>query len=151
MADFLSTYYLWIKVGHIVSVISWMAGLLYLPRIFVYHAEQIDAGVADTSVFVVMERKLLKFIMNKAMIATWLFGILLIGTPGIIDFGSDIWFYVKLLSVIAMTLYHVWLAKRQKDFELGQNAVSSKTFRLLNEIPAVLMIIIVIMVVVKPF
>ena len=150
MLDILSSFYLWIKALHLISVISWMAGLLYLPRIFVYHAEQIQNGVEDTSVFVVMERKLFHFIMAKAMIATWIFGILLVLTPGIVDFSS-FWFYVKLVCVIAMTGYHEWLGKRQDDFEGGTNKLTSKTFRMLNEIPAVLMILIVIMVVVKPF
>lgn len=133
------------------SVISWMAGLLYLPRIFVYHAEQIYKGVDDTSVFVVMEIKLYHFIMNKAMMATWVFGIILIFTPGIINFTQDYWFYVKFIFILALTIYHVWLGKRQDDFENGTNRLSSKTYRMLNEIPAVFMIIIVLMVVLKPF
>ena len=128
-----------------------MAGLLYLPRLFVYHAEQLEKGGMDTSVFITMERKLLKFIMNKAMMATWIFGLLLVGTPGIVDLGQDFWFYGKFLFVVLMTAFHVWLSRCQKDFEAGQNQRSSRTYRMVNEIPAVFMVIIVALVVVKPF
>ncbi len=151
MADFLSALYPWIKAFHIMSLISWMAGLLYLPRIFVYHVEQLDKGAKETAVFEVMERKLYHFIMNYAMMASWLFGILLILTPGVISFSDSFWFHVKLVFVIALTAYHVWLGKRQDDFEAGTNRLTSRTYRLLNEVPAVFMIVIVIMVVVKPF
>lgn len=150
MGDLLSSVYPWVKAFHIISVISWMAGLLYLPRLFVYHSEQIASGVTDTSVFMTMEQKLYHFIMNRAFVATWLFGLLLIGTPGVVDFSS-FWFWIKIAAVIGMSVYHVWLGKRQDDFERGENKISSKTYRLLNEVPAVLMVIIVIMVVVKPF
>ena len=128
-----------------------MAGLLYLPRLFVYHAEQLENNEIKTDVFEIMEKKLFHFIMNRAMIATWIFGILLLFTPGIAGFGSTFWIYAKLIFVVAMTAYHIWLGRRQDDFENGKNTISSKTYRLLNEVPAVFMIIIVILVVVKPF
>lgn len=150
MLDLLSGAYLWIKALHIMSVIAWMAGLLYLPRLFVYHAEQIEAGGQNTAVFVTMERKLYHFIMNQAIAATWIFGILLLITPGVIDFSS-IWIWVKIVMILAMSVFHVWLGKRQDEFERGENTRSSRTYRLLNEVPAVLMVIIVVMVVVKPF
>lgn len=127
-----------------------MAGLLYLPRIFVYHAEQIEAGKDDLEVFVTMERKLFHFIMDKAIGATWLFGVLLMLTPGVVDFSSY-WFWIKMSLVIAMSGFHFWLGRRQDDFENGVNSVSSRTFRMVNEIPAVIMIFVVVMVVVKPF
>lgn len=127
-----------------------MAGLLYLPRIFVYHAEQIEAGKEDLSVFVTMEKKLFHFIMDKAIGATWLFGILLVLTPGVVDFSSY-WFWIKLVMVIAMSAFHVWLGRRQDEFEAGTNTRSSRTYRMLNEVPAVLMIFIVVLVIVKPF
>jgi len=130
---------------------SWMAGLLYLPRIFVYHAEQIENNSQENDVFIVMERKLFHFIMNKAMLATWFFGLTLLVTPGIAGFGVSYWIYLKILCVIAMTGYHIWLGKRQDDFESGANTIASKTYRMLNEVPAVLMVLIVIFVVVKPF
>lgn len=150
MGDFLSSFYPWVKAIHIISVISWMAGLLYLPRVFVYHSEQIEAGAQDTSVFITMEKKLYHFIMNKAIGATWLFGILLILTPGIADFSS-FWFWIKIASVVAMSAFHIWLGRRQDEFERGENSLSSRTYRMINEIPAVLMVIIVVMVIVKPF
>jgi putative membrane protein len=151
MSDLLISAYPWIKAFHIISVISWMAGLLYLPRLFVYHAEQIEKNAKEVAVFEVMEKKLFHFIMNKAMIASWVFGIILLLTPGIAGFGFSYWVYFKIICVLAMTIYHVWLGKRQNDFENGLNKLTSKTYRMLNEVPAVLMILIVILVIVKPF
>lgn len=147
--DWLSSYYEWIKAGHIVSVISWMAGMFYLPRLFVYHAEKATPGSELDQTFQVMEYKLLKLIMTPAMISSWVFGLLLISLGGI-DFGS-IWGWVKIISVILMTGTHGWLSKQQKVFAAGKNTLTGRKFRLVNEIPTVLMLLIIVAVVVKPF
>lgn len=150
MNDLLSLLYPWIKSLHVVSVMSWMAGMFYLPRLFVYHAERGAVGTPMHETFVVMEHKLLKLIMNPAMIATWVFGILLVLTPGLIDWGSG-WPWVKVVAVLAMSVMHGWLGARRKEFEAGVNTRSGRTYRLANEVPTVLMLVIVIVVVVKPF
>lgn len=149
MMAWLADYYDWLKAFHVMSVIAWMAGMFYLPRLFVYHAEQAAVGSELDQTFQVMERKLLKLIMNPAMISTWFFGLLLIGL-GMLDFGS-VWGWVKLLSVIAMTGMHGWLGARRKEFLEGTNTRPGKTYRLANEVPTVLMVLIVIAVIVKPF
>jgi protoporphyrinogen IX oxidase len=150
MNDLLSMLYPWITTLHIVSVISWMAGMFYLPRLFVYHAERGAIGTEMHETFKIMELKLLKLIMNPAMIATWVFGLLLVMTPGVIDWGS-VWPWVKAAGVLAMSGMHGWLSARRKEFAAGVNTRSGRTYRLANEVPTVLMLIIVIMVVVKPF
>lgn len=150
ISDFLSMSYPWIKAIHIMAVISWMAGLFYLPRLFVYHAERVETGSETDGLFQVMEVKLLRFIMNKAMIATWIAGLLMVLTPGIIDW-SAVWPYIKGISVIAMTWFHMWLAGRRKDFERGENVLTGRRYRMMNEVPTVLMLIIVVSVVVRPF
>ncbi len=139
--------YLWLKALHVISIISWMAGLVYLPRLFVYHTMQ-QAGSDTGETFKVMERKLLKMIMNPAMIASWLFGLIVAVQ---IDAFSQPWFHVKLLLVVLMTGFHMMLGKWRKDFEADRNEKSEKFFRVVNEVPTVLMIVIVIMVIVKPF
>ena len=144
-------YYEWIKAFHIIAVISWMAALLYLPRLFVYHAGP-EGLVQETSeTFKVMERRLRKAIMTPAMIATWILGLLLALTPGTILPDIPVWFIVKFLAVLAMSGFHGWLVKCQKDFENDRNIRTSRQFRLANEVPTVLMIVIVIMVIVRPF
>lgn len=148
LTDLLSSAYPWTKAFHIMSVMSWMAGLFYLPRLMVYHAEQADPNGLLNDTFQVMERRLLRAIMNPAMIATWLFGLALVFTPGIVDW-SDSWPWAKAACVIAMTWFHHWLAKRRKDFEAGKNAVSGRQYRMMNEVPTVLMIVIVLSVVLK--
>ena len=150
MADILAAAYPWTKVLHIVSMVTWMAGLFYLPRLFVYHAETAPAGSAQSGTFQTMERKLLRQIMNPAMMATWIFGILLAATPGIVSWTSG-WIYVKLAAVVALTGYHEWLARRCRDFARDENRLSGRTYRLVNELPVVALLIIVTMVVVKPF
>jgi len=147
--SWLAGYYEWIKAFHVISVIAWMAGMFYLPRLFVYHVEKAEVGSELDQTFQVMERKLLKLIMNPAMISTWLFGLVLIGL-GMLDFGS-VWGWVKFLSVIAMTGMHGWLSARSKDFAAGTNTRPGRTYRLANEVPTVLMFLIVIAVIVKPF
>lgn len=150
MLDILSTAYPWTKVLHIVSVVAWMAGLFYLPRLFVYHAERAANGGELAETFAVMERKLLRGIMNPAMTATWIFGIALALTPGLVDWGRG-WIYVKLAAVTALTVFHHWLALRRKDFARGENRVSGRIWRLVNELPLVALVVVVTMVVVRPF
>lgn len=150
MTDYLIAMYPWLKAGHIISVISWMAGIFYLPRLFVHHSEKVEVPSQTDRLFSMMESKLLKVIMTPAMLATWGFGLSLAVIPGVLDW-SDIWPWVKLMSIIAMTWFHFWLAKRQRDFELGDNQLTGKTYRIMNEVPTVLLLVIVIMVVVRPF
>lgn len=148
MGDLLSDIYPWTKALHIMSVISWMAGLFYLPRLFVHHVENADQVNGLNDVFQMMEYKLLRVIMNPAMIATWIFGLALVFTPGIVDW-SEIWPWTKALSVLGMTWFHHWLAKRRKDFAAGTNHLTGRNYRMMNEVPTVLMIVIVLSVVVK--
>jgi putative membrane protein len=143
--------YPWIKSLHIVAMVAWMAGLFYLPRLFVYHSERASPGSEQSEVFKVMERKLLRLIMNPAMVATWVFGVLLALTPGLVDWSGAAWMYVKLLMVLGLTLFHHWLALRRKDFARDANKVSGRTFRLMNELPLAALVVIVVMVVVRPF
>ena len=148
IGDFLAGAYPWVKALHIMSVISWMAGLFYLPRLFVHHAEKVVAGEKANEIFIMMEAKLLRVIMNPAMIATWVFGLMLVFTPGIVDW-SLVWPWSKAAAVLIMTWFHHWLAERRKDFMRGENSVSGKHYRMMNEVPTLLMIIIVLSVVVK--
>lgn len=146
--DFLSEYYLWTKSLHVVSVIAWMAGLFYLPRLFVYHVEQVEPESSTDAMFQVMERRLLKAIINPASFGTWIFGLGLVFTPGIVSW-SEVWPWTKAAAVIGMTLFHHWLAWRRKDFVKGTNRFTGRQFRLANEVPTVLMIVIVFSVIVK--
>ena len=139
----------WLKACHIISVIAWMAALLYLPRLFVYHCET-AAGSAESERFKVMERRLLKQIATPAMIAAWTFGILLVLTPGVIDWGWP-WWHVKLAAVIALSGFHGLLARWQRDFLHDRNVRPQRFYRMVNEVPTLLMVVIVIMVVVRPF
>jgi putative membrane protein len=148
MADFLNGAYLWVKALHVIAVVAWMAGLFYLPRLFVYHAEQVEAGSKTEAMFLTMERRLLRAIMAPASVAVWLFGLMLVATPGIVDWGQ-VWPWSKAAAVIAMTLYHHWLARRWKDFAAGRNRLSGRQYRLMNEVPTLLLIVIVLSVIVK--
>ena len=148
MTDLLALAYPWIKSLHIIAVITWMAGVFYLPRLFVYHAEQSEPGDSRDQVFTVMEFKLYRYIMNPSIIAVWLFGLLLAATPGIVHW-SAIWPWVKAVGVLGMTWFHMWLGKRRKDFASGQNRLSGRNYRLMNEVPTILLIAIVVAVVVK--
>lgn len=148
MLDVLGEYYLWIKAVHIMAVISWMAGLFYLPRLFVYHTRVATDGDQD-HLFQIMESKLMRIIMRPAMIVTWLFGLALVFTPGVISW-DDAWVWVKAVAVIAMTGFHESLAKHARNFAAGENTKDEKYFRRINEIPTVLMVLIVIMVIVRP-
>lgn len=147
MAGFLGEGYLWVKALHAISIIAWMAGLFYLPRLFVYHT-QVAVGTEQSELFKVMERKLYRFIMNPAMMASWLFGLLLMVN---LEAWSEGWFHVKLTCVILMQGFHHVCAKWMKNFARDDNQKSEKFFRLANEVPTILMIVIVILVIVKPF
>ena len=140
--------YLLFKSLHLIAVISWMAGLLYLPRIFVYHVENLK-DKNTSSVFKTMERKLYFYIMMPAMVLSWLFGLILISSLGF-EVLFTIWIKLKLLMVILLTLYHFYLLNLLNDFKLDQNTKSSKFFRLINEVPTILLILIVFIVVFKP-
>jgi protoporphyrinogen IX oxidase len=143
--------YLLFKSIHLIAVISWMAGLLYLPRIFVYHSESVRDNKSEDlkETFKVMERRLLVYIMNPAMIVSWIFGILLIHTIGMNNFGS-IWLQLKLAFVIILTIYHFFLFQCLRKFAENRNTYSSKFYRIINEIPTILLISIVLVVVFKP-
>ena len=143
--------YLLFKSIHLIAVISWMAGLLYLPRIFVYHSESITSNKSEdlVSTFKVMERRLFIYIMNPAMIVSWIFGILLIHTIGMDNFES-FWLQLKLIFVIILTIYHFFLLQCLKKFTENNNKHSSKFYRLINELPTVLLILIILVVVFKP-
>jgi len=141
-------YYLLFKSLHLISVISWMAGLLYLPRIFVYHAENNeDRKISD--VFKIMEKKLYFYIMTPAMILSWIFGLLLIHSIGFQQLGQT-WMVLKIIFVIFLSLYHFYLGKTLKQFKIDQNTHSHKFYRLINEIPTILLILIVFVVIFKP-
>lgn len=148
MTDLLITLYPWTKALHIVSVVTWMAGLFYLPRLFVHHVEQAERVDGLSPVFEMMEFKLLKLIMNPASIATWVFGLMLVFTPGIVSW-TMVWPWTKGAAVIAMTWFHHWLAQRRKDFVAGTNTLSGRQYRMMNELPTVLLLIIVFSVVIK--
>ena len=148
MAGFLADWYFWTKALHIISVIAWMAGLFYLPRLYVYHVESVKTGTETDSLFQTMERRLLRAIMNPAMIATWIFGLALVMTPGVVDW-SMVWPWIKAGSVLAMTWFHMWLAGRRKDFAGGTNTLTGRRYRVMNEVPTVLLVLIVFSVVVK--
>ena len=140
--------YLTYKALHLIAVISWMAGLLYLPRIFVYHTEnQSDKNISN--VFKTMERKLYFYIMTPAMIISWIFGLLLIGSIGFEQL-STYWLKAKLALVILLTVYHFYLGYFLKKFEMDLNTKSSKFFRIFNEVPTILLILIIFVVVFKP-
>jgi len=149
MMDFLIGAYLWIKALHIISVIAWMAGMLYLPRLFVYHAEA-ESGSDKSETFKIMERRLLRAILNPAMIAAYIFGILLLISSPMVDWSSG-WLWVKLTLIAVLTVLHHYCALWRKAFERDANTHDARFYRIMNEVPAVLMIGIVLMVVAKPF
>ena len=147
MLDFLLTAYPWVKSLHVMAVISWMAGLFYLPRLFVYQSERARDGAEPGDTLVMMQEKLLRVIMNPALIVTWLAGLTLVLTPGIVDWGS-IWPWTKAAGVLAMTGFHMWCAGERRRLEQG-HARAGRTYRLLNEAPTLLMVVIVLSVIVK--
>ena len=137
-----------IKSLHLIAVISWMAGLLYLPRIFVYHTENLEDN-NTSSIFKIMEKKLYLYIMMPAMVLSWIFGMILISNIGF-ETLSTLWIKIKLILVILLTLYHFYLGKLLEDFRLNKNTKSSKFFRIINEVPTLLLILIVFIVIFKP-
>lgn len=147
--DVLSDAYQWIRALHIISVIAWMAGMLYLPRLFVYHSRA-TAGSDQSETFKVMERKLMRGIINPAMILTTIFGVLLIEASPVFVLETA-WFWVKLLALICMFAMHGMLSRWRRAFERDENPHSERFYRVINEVPAVLMVVIVIMVVARPF
>jgi putative membrane protein len=144
----LNDAYLWIKALHIISVMAWMAGMLYLPRLFVYHCD-VESGSAQAEIFKVMERRLLRAIINPAMFAAYLFGGLLVLTPGVVDWGEG-WPWLKAALVVAMTAVYALLSRCRRDFANDENRHSRNFYRVVNEVPTVLLIVIIIVVVVKP-
>jgi len=143
----MDTLYLWLKALHIISVVAWMAGMLYLPRLFVYHAGVAPGGEPAAS-FKVMERRLMRAIINPAMIATWIFGLALAYSG---NWWLAPWFHAKVLLVLLMSAVHGLLSRWRKDFERDANRHSQKFYRIINEVPTILLIGIVILVVLKPF
>ena len=141
-------YYLLFKSLHLISVISWMAGLLYLPRIFVYHSETVN-NEEKKETFKIMEKRLFFYIMNPAMILSWLFGVLLIYSIGMETF-TYLWFQIKLLMVLILTIYHFFLFSCLKNFDENNSKYSPKFYRIINEVPTLLLIGIIFIVVFKP-
>ena len=139
--------YLTLKALHLIAVISWMAGLLYLPRIFVYHSEA--SHESQRNVFKTMERKLYNYIMMPAMLLSWLFGVLLIHSLGLSVF-ADLWMQIKTVAVVILTYYHFLLGKYLSDFAIDTNKKTSKYFRIINEVPTIILIVVVFVVVFKP-
>ena len=139
--------YLLFKSLHLIAIISWMAGLLYLPRIFVYHSEASHESQKD--IFKIMERKLYNYIMMPAMLLSWLFGVLLIHSLGIGVF-ADLWMQIKTFAVVILTYYHFLLGKYLSDFAIDINKKTSKFFRIINEVPTIILIVVVFVVVFKP-
>lgn len=150
MGAVLTSVYPWVLSLHLISVIAWMAGLFYLPRLFVYHVENAGSRNQTDELFQTMEMKLLRLIMNPAMVATWLFGSLLLLTPGVVDWSQG-WPWTKAGAVLAMSWFHHWLARRRKDFMKQNNTLSGRQYRLMNEVPTVLLVIIVVSVIARPF
>ena len=140
-------FYLLFKSLHLIAIISWMAGLLYLPRIFVYHSESNEES--QKKVFKIMEKRLYNYIMMPAMLASWLFGVLLIHTLGFSVF-AELWMQIKVISVVILTFYHFSLGKYLNDFSTNNNQKTSKFFRIYNEIPTLILIIVIFVVVFKP-
>jgi protoporphyrinogen IX oxidase len=153
MLDALQSAYPWIKSAHVVAMVAWMAGIFYLPRLFVYHVEGLrKQGVVPGSdmdlLFQHQERLLLRAIMNPAMIATWVLGVLLVLLGG---WGTSGWLWVKVAAVVGLTAFHMWLAARRRDFAEGRNIRTGRAYRFMNEVPTLLLLVIVVMVIVKPF
>ncbi len=149
MSALLGEFHPWIKALHVIAMIAWMAGMFYLPRLYVYHVDA-EAGSELSETLKVMERRLLRAIINPAMVLTWVFGGLLLATPGVIDWSAG-WIHLKLVAVVVMSTLHGFYSRWRKDFAADRNRRSARFYRLANEAPTVLMIVIVIMVIVRPF
>lgn len=139
--------YIWLKAAHIIAMVAWMAGLFYLPRLFVYHADA-EVGSDKSETFKIMERRLLQVIMRPAMAATWVFGLALAWLG---NWWSEPWFIVKVCLVLVMSGFDGWLAARHREFSADANTRPARTYRIANELPTLLLIAVVILVVVKPF
>ncbi len=148
MIEGLAAIYPWVKAFHVMAVIAWMAGLFYLPRLFVYHAERGGSSAELDALFQTMELKLFRVIMGPAMIVTWILGLALVMTPGIVDW-SMVWPWTKAAAVLAMTWFHHWLGQQRKNFAAGQNRLGGRRYRMMNEVPTVLMLVIVVSVIVR--
>lgn len=144
----MAQYYEWFKALHVIAVISWMAGMFYLPRLFVYHTKAKPGSEMDKT-FQIMEKKLLRLIMNPAMIVTIATGLINAKIYGFVALGM--WFHIKMTVVIILIAYHMFLARARRAFERGENKYSEKFYRIINEVPTICMIIAVVMVIVKPF
>ena len=144
----LTALYPWTKAFHVISMVAWMAGMFYLPRLFVYHCEM-QRGSAESERFKIMEHRLLKQIINPAMIATWSFGILLVLTPGVIDWTAG-WWWVKFIAVLPMSGFHGAMSKWKRLFMEDRNTKTHRYYRFANEVPTLLLMVIVIMVIVRP-
>ena len=147
MAGFLGEAYLWVKALHIISVIAWMAGMLYLPRLYVYHCDA-EPGSVQSETFKVMERRLLRAITNPAMIASWLFGLLLVAH---LEAWGEPWMLAKFAMLLGMQIVHAGYARWRRDFAADENRHDHRFYRIMNEVPTLLLIGIVIVIVVKPF
>ena len=148
MMDFIGSYYLWFKALHIIAVMSWMAGMLYLPRLFVYHAD-CQQGSETSETFKTMERRLLRFIMNPAMIIAWIMGLMMIGAnPELMKQG---WMHGKMACIIIMTIIHMIFSRWRRVFEADKNEKTAKFYKIWNEVPTTLMVIVVILAVAEPF
>ena len=145
----LAGFYLWTKALHIISMVAWMAGMLYLPRLYVYHCDA-EPGSPTSEILKVMERRLLRGIINPAMSATFIFGIVLLLTPGIVDWGAG-WIWVKLTFVAALSAIHGLYSNWRRAFAEDRNRHSARVYRIANEVPAVILVVVVIMAVTKPF
>ena len=147
MADDL---YTWLRALHVIAVIAWMAGMLYLPRLYVYHADA-EPGSELSETLKTMERRLLRIIINPAMLASFGFGGALLAQPGVVDWSGDIWIYVKLAFVVLLAGFHGLLARWRRAFAADRNHLNARFYRRANEVPTLVMIVIVIMVIVRPF
>ena len=147
ITDWLASVYPWTKAFHVMAVISWMAGLFYLPRLFVYHAERGTSAGEPRESLQIMEYKLLRFIMGPASIATWVAGLALVFTPGIVDW-TMVWPWTKAAAVLAMTVFHHWLMIERKKLARGEGS-TGRRYRLMNEVPTLLVVVIVLSVIVK--
>ena len=145
----LANLYPWTKALHLIAVIAWMAGMFYLPRLFVYHST-VPAGAETSEMFKVMERRLLRAIINPAMGAAWILGITLVLTPGVVDWGAG-WWHGKMAGFLGMSAFHGHLATARKGFERDERPKSERYWRIANEVPTLLLVLIVVMVIVKPF
>ena len=147
--DALIRFYPWIKAFHVIAMVAWMAEIFYMPRLYVYHCSALP-GTQESERFKVMERRLLKQIGMPAMLATWAFGLLLVLTPGVVDWHEG-WWHVKLLCVLLMTGFQGAMSKWRRQFLEDRNTRSHKFYRVANEVPTILLVVIVIMVIVRPF